>query len=71
MWFLRLRGGGGQTTASVCAAQLHVWMCVHCLCKTKRETEIEVECEYECVCACIKKTRERSLRQPAHLLSHL
>lgn len=36
-------------------------------CKTKKETENEGEC----VCACIKQTRERSLRQPEHLLSHL
>lgn len=36
-------------------------------CKTKKETKNEGEC----VCACIKQTRERSLRQPEHLLSHL
>lgn len=64
--------GGGSKTQPLCVQ--HSCTC-GCVCfafvRQRRETEIEVECEYECVCACIKKTRERSLRQPAHLLSHL
>lgn len=58
--------GGQKRKPVVPAVHLHV-----CVCVFVRQRESETERERECVCACIKKTRERSLRQPAHLLSHL
>lgn len=68
-WGLLRRGKGGFWDYGGFRTEPLRLCCTFCSCVPKTETELQKGCE--CVCACIKQTRERSLRQPANLLSHL